>query len=86
MIKKTDTSTPETDGKANRMKSHYTGCMSDEDCRCQETDNEPDRYQEWADSELVLDHEADPSAFETITNANVLAPAGEKTPTTKTDV
>jgi hypothetical protein len=32
----------------------------------EETNNPPDRYQEWADSELVLDHEADPRGFERI--------------------
>ncbi len=31
-----------------------------------ETNNPPDRYQEWADDELVTDHEADPSGFEKI--------------------
>jgi hypothetical protein len=32
----------------------------------EETNNPPDRYQEWADSELVLDHEADPDPFRNI--------------------
>jgi hypothetical protein len=32
----------------------------------EKTNNPPDRYQEWADSELVLDHDANPDPFRNI--------------------